>query len=239
MKRIFSILILIGLVLPGCVVSKKKYEAMVGERDFLEKRLTETRDDKRDLEEQLRSAIADFESMKEELHRSDALKSDKVSTLFAKTEDLRKEVNNLEQELAETRSKYRSQQSTSVERANQLEGLTSQLAQLKNDTASLHYSLQMSKERQSNVLKELREVKEKYNNLAAGSAQLQTDLEKSEAKIAMLEGQLADKTRSLSNISEAFIALRRELLTAKSSGTAIDPNQNKTIDKIARLLGHY
>ncbi|WP_291858002.1 hypothetical protein [Marinilabilia sp.] len=239
MKRIFSIFILISLVLPGCVVSKKKYEAMVGERDFLEKRLTETRDENRELEEQLRSAFADFESMKQELHRSDALKSDKVSTLFANTENLKEEVNNLKQDLADARSKYRSQQSTSVERANQLEELTSQLALLKKDTASLQYSLQMSKERQTNVQKELREVKEKYNNLAADRTLLKTDIEKSKAKIAMLEDQLSEKTRSLSNISDAFIELRKELLTAKSKGLAIDPNQSKIIDKIARLLGHY
>jgi chromosome segregation ATPase len=234
MKRLISILILICFALSGCVVSKKKYEAMVGERDFLEKRLTETREENRHLEAKLENAIADFESMKQELHHSDALKSDKVSDLFAQTEKLSKEVTTLEKDLADARNKFRSQQSTSLERVNQLELLTSQVAQLKNDTASLQYSLQMSKERQTNVQKELREIKDKYNNLAAGNAQLKSDMEASERKIALIE-----KTQSLSNVSEAFIVLRKELLTAKSNGTVIDPNQNKTIDKIARLLGHY
>jgi chromosome segregation ATPase len=239
MKRIISILILSSFVLTGCVVSKKKYEAMVGERDFLENRLTETREENRQLEAELESALADFETMKQELHQSDALKSDKVSDLFAQTEQLGEKVTTLKKDLADAHSKFRSQQSTSKERANQLETLISQIAQLKNDTSGLQYSLQMSKDRQTNVQQELREVKEKYNNLAAGNTQLKSDLKTSERKMAMHEGQLVEKTQSLSNVSEAFIELRKELLTAKSTGTAIDPNNNKIIDKIARLLGHY
>jgi chromosome segregation ATPase len=239
MKRVIPILILTSFVLSGCVVSKKKYEAMVGERDFLEKRLTETREENRQLEAKLENAIADFESMKQELHHSDALKSDKVSDLFVQTEKLSEEVTTLKKDLADARSKFRSQQSTSMERSNQLETLTSQIAQLKNDTASLQYSLRMSKERQTNAQKELRELNEKYKTLAANNTQLRTELDKSQQEIAMLEGQLTEKSQSLSNVSEEFIKLRKELLTAKSNGTAIDPNQNKTIDKIARLLGHY
>ena len=239
MKQVILVLILTSFVLSGCVVSKKKYEAMVSEKDFLEKRLAETREENRQLETKLENAISDFELMKQELHHSDALKSDKVSDLVAETEQLREEIATLEKDLADARSKYRTQQSTSIERASQLESLTSQVAQLKNDTSSLQFSLQMSKERQTKILKELREVKERYNTLAADNAQMRTELETSRQEIAMLEGQLIEKSKSLSSISEAFIELRKELLTAKSNGTAIDPNKNKTIDKIARLLGHY
>ncbi len=239
MKQSILISILLSLIFSGCVVSKKKYEAMVSERDFLEKRLNESRSTNQSLEEKLARAIADFETMKQELHHSDALKSDKVSNLFAQTEKLHEQVNSLKEDLAEAKSKYRSQQNTSMARADQLEELTGQVAKLKNDTAALQYSLKMSKERQVNLQQELREVKERYNDLAAGRAQLKADLEKAERKVALLEGQLVEKTESLSNISQSFIELRKQLLTAKSNGKAIDPNQNKTIDKIARLLGHY
>ncbi len=239
MKRAISLLILISFLLSGCVVSRKKYEAMVSERDLLDEQLTETRTENRQLEVNLEDAIADFESMKYELHRSDALKSDKVSNLFAQTEELSEEVSALKKDLSDARNEYRSQQSTSMERAKKLESLESQVAHLRKDTASLKYSLQMSKERQNNVQKELHEVKEKYNMLVANNAQLKTNLEKSKQKITMLEGQLIEKNQSLKNVSEAFIELRKELLTAKSKGTAIDPNQNKIIDRIARLLDHY
>jgi molecular chaperone GrpE (heat shock protein) len=75
--------------------------------------------------------------------------------------------------------------------------------------------------------------------LAAEQAENRNALEKAQSKMALLENQLMEKTRILLNVSEAFIELRKELLSAKSNGQPIDPNQNKNMDKVARLLGHY
>lgn len=239
MARVLSISILSIFILSGCVVSKKKYEAMVSERNLLQNRLNDARRENKELQSDLEKAMADFETMKYELHKSNALKSDKVADLFAQSEELKEETASLKDELALIRRRYQSQQNTSIERANELQTLRKKVSDLTSDTASLHYSLEMSKERQENLRTQIRDVKERYNELAASYSGMKNELDQTSRKIEMLEGQLVDKTQSLSNISEAFIELRKQLLSAKSKGTPIDPNENKFVDKIARMLGHY
>jgi chromosome segregation ATPase len=239
MKRVLSIWLVSLFLFSGCVVSKKKYEAMVGERDFLKNELNVTIKENKSLQNDIKKAIADFEKMKYELHQSNALKSDRVAELFASSEDLKKETKALKKELEETRRRFQNQQNTSIERVNELEILRSKVAKLTGDTASLQYSLRMSKERNSKIQEELREVKERYNQTAASNAETKNEMEKMSRKINMLEGQLVEKSQSLSKISDAFIELRKQLLSAKTNGAPIDPNKNKLVDKIARLLGHY
>lgn len=239
MKKILSISIISLFIFSGCVVSKKKYEAMVSERDLLENRLNDARRENKELQSDLDRALADFESMKYELHKSNALKSDKVADLFAQSEDLKQETARLKDELALLKKRYRSQQNTSIERVNELETLRKKVTQLTNDTASLKYSLEMNKERQEKLRTQIHDVNERYNELAASYSGMKNEMDQTSRKIEMLEGQLVEKSQSLSNISKAFIELRKQLLSAKSKGTPIDPNQNKVVDKIARLLGHY
>ncbi|PWE00079.1 hypothetical protein DDZ16_06895 [Marinilabilia rubra] len=226
-------------ILSGCVVSKKKYEAMVSERNILQNSLNDARNENKALLSDLDQAMADFESMKYKLHKSNALKSDKVSDLFSQSEALKDETSKLKDELAHIKSRYKSQQNTSIERANELQTLRKKVTELTNDTVSLHYSLEMNKERQAKLKTQIKDVKERYNELAASYSGMKNELDQTSRKIEMLEGQLVEKSQSLRSVSEAFIELRKQLLSAKSKGTPIDPNKNKLIDKIARLLGHY
>ncbi len=232
MKRVILVWIVLLVFFSGCVVSKKKYETVVGERDLLERRLNETRSD-------LENAMTDFEAMKYELHKSNALKSDKVAELFAKSEECQEETQSLKKDLEETRKRYRSQQATSTENANELDQLRKRISQLAGDTASLQYSLSMSKARQVKLREEFSNLREKYNLLSGEHAETKNELEQTSRKISVLQNQLVEKTQTLSNVSDAFIELRKQLLSAKSGGTPIDPNQNKNIDRIARLLDHY
>ena len=239
MIKIFSISILSIFLLSGCVVSKKKYEAMESERNLLENQLNDARRENKNLQSDLDQSIADFESMNYELHKSNALKSDTVASLLAQSENLKETTTRLRDELALIKRRYKSQQNTSLERANELQSLRQKVTELTNDTATLRYSLEMNKERRETMSNQLKEVKEKYNDLASSYSGMKDEMEQNSRKIEMLEGQLIEKSQSLDHISDAFIELRKQMLSAKSKGTPINPNKNKNIDKIARLLGHY
>lgn len=239
MKRPVWIWILLPLFLSGCVVSKKKYEAMVDKRDHLEQQLSDSREENKNLKNELEKSLSDFESMKYELHKSNALKSDTVMALMEKAETLKNETENLQDELVRTRRKFESQQATSTERENELEKLDSRVNELITDTASLNHALEMSRERQERTREELTQLRDKYNHLSAEQSLKEDDLAKAREKISTLEDQLVEKEQTISNISEAFVELRKQLLSARSEGKPIDPNENKNIDRIARLLGHY
>ncbi|MGM0375609.1 MAG: hypothetical protein ACQEQ0_02430 [Bacteroidota bacterium] len=239
MKRLVWIWILLPLFLSGCVVSKKKYEAMVDKRDHLEQQLSDSREENKNLRNELEKALSDFESMKYELHKSNALKSDTVMALMEEAETLKNETESLQDELVRTRRKFESQQATSTERENELEKLNSRVNELITDTASLNHALEMSRERQERTREELNQLRDKYNDLSAEQSLKEDDLAKAREKISTLEDQLVEKEQTISNISEAFVELRKQLLSARSEGKPIDPNENKNIDRIARLLGHY
>lgn len=239
MKRIVLLWILLPLLASGCIVSKKKYEAMVDERDMLEQRLNKALDENKNLQGNLEKALTDFEAMKYELHESNALKSDKVAELMRESEVFKNETERLSQALEETRRRVRTQQTTSAERAKELEELRKRVSKLTSDTSRLQYALRMSEERKSKTREALTKVQDKYNAQMAALESAKSELEQSRIKLSTLEQQLVEKNQVLSGISEAFIELRKQMLSAKSNGTPIDPNQNSNVDKIARLLGHY
>ena len=237
MKRL--IWILLPLFLSGCVVSKKKYETMVDKRDHLEQQLSDSREENKKLRNELKTALSDFEAMKYELHKSNALKSDTVMTLMGEAETLKEETQRLQNELVNTRRRFESQQATSAQRENELDELKSRVNKLITDTASLNHALKMSKERQERTREELNQLRDKYNELSAEHSLTEDDLAQTREKISTLEQQLVEKEQTISNISEAFIELRKQLLSARSQGNPINPNENNNIDRIARLLGHY
>ncbi len=237
MKQV--IWILLPLFLTGCVVSKKKYEAMVDQRDHLEQQLVDSREENQNLRNKIEKALSDFESMKYELHKSNALKSDTIMALMKKAESLTKETERLQDKLVRTRRQFESQQATSAERKNELEELRSRVSKLITDTASLKHALEMSRERQEKTRDELNQLRDKYNGLVAEHSLSEDELEQAQEKISTLEQQLVEKEQTISNISDAFIELRKQLLSARSQGNPINPNENKNIDRIARLLGHY
>ena len=239
MRGKLIILILVPFLLSGCVVSKKKYEAMVQERDLLDRQLSDARQENKGLRKELDQAMSDFETMKYELHRSNALKSDTVIALMGQTEALKKKTADLRNELSRTRRRFESQQATSAEREHELKELRSRVSELITDTASLQHALQMSKERQEKTREELNSLRNRYNELSASHSLTQDELAQTQEKVEMLEKQLVNKEQTLDNISKAFIELRKQMLSARSQQQPLNPNENEYINRIARLLGHY
>ncbi len=239
MKRKIIILIALPLIASGCLVSKKKYNAMTAQKESLAKRLSSEQTENKALKKELESATADFETMNYELHKSDALKSDKVSDLMAQSEAFQEKVSELERDLVSARRQFQNQKESSIESASALEALNKKIRALASDTASMRYTLHLTKERQQALQLELNTTKQQYREASAQATRLDGETAQQKQKLDLLEQQLVDKTQTLQNISDSFIELRKALLSARAAGNALDPNNNKMVDKIARLLGHY
>lgn len=233
------LLIALSAIVSGCVVSKKKYEAMTARKNTLARQLNEEEARNESLTKKLASATADFESMKTELHKSNALKSDKVNDLLAESEAFKSHVEELKSNLDYAQRQLNSQKASNQENTTEMNTLQRHLRALASDTASLRYTLGMTKERQQAQQLELNATKQQFREAAAKASKLETEITQQNKKVELLEQQLVSKSQTLQDISDSFIELRKDLLSAKANGSALDPNKNKLIDRIARLLGHY
>ncbi|SMO38450.1 hypothetical protein SAMN06265379_101410 [Saccharicrinis carchari] len=231
MKK-FILLAISTLLLSSCVVSKKKYEASLADRSKLRRELNS-------LQKALQTNISAFETMKNELHRSNALKSDEMSELFLRVTQLTDANKTLENKLSQTVTMYQSQKQTSQSTAEELKTLRANNIALKRDTASIKYALQLSKERFAKLENELNIQKNKYSKLISDKRKLTTEMEADKQKLALFEQQLVRNKEKMEAISKALIELRKEMLSSKTANTSIDPNKNKHIDRMARELGHY
>ena len=239
MQKIFISTIILSLTLSSCVVSKKKYDAAMLRNSKLSKELSTTKQENRSLNDKVNSMISEFEKMKNELHLSNAVKSDEMSNLLVKVTQLSDLNDQLKNELKETLSKYKSQKQTSLSVTSELEALKADKYRLAKDTASIRYALKLSKERFLKLENELKAQKEKYANLSSSSVSLRKEYDTNKQKLISFEQQLVENKNKIESISKYFIELRKELLSANASNKAIDPNKNKNVDKIAKELGHY
>ncbi len=149
-----------------------------------------------------------------------------------KIDELNTKLNNIQSDF-----KYNKQ--SALKTSEQLQKMKRQLIQLQRDTASLHYSIKLAKNRNELVQKEFAETNDKYNTLYSDYSNLNKDAQKKDIQLKTLEEQLINQKETIESISKTFISLRKQLLTAKSNNTPIDPNKSSDIDKIAKLLGHY
>jgi len=238
-KLSFIAIALICLSFNSCVVSKKKYDAVVLENTNLNQKLEHTQSENKKLEIKVGNLISDFEVMKNDLHLSNAIKSDEMSELLVKVTHLSDYNSKLKKDLDETIALYKSQKQTSQSVSTELKELKDENYDLKRDTASIKYALKLSKERFEKINGEFETFKNKYNDLSTANSTLKKEDEFTKKKLQSFEQQLIENKEKFDAISNAFIELRKELLSAKSSNKVIDPNKNANIDKIAKRLGHY
>ncbi len=240
MKSKLIILCLAVLFLNNsCIVSKKKYNAALLENSSLNNKLNIALEENNKLDGIIKNITADFEKMKNELHLSNAVKSDEMSDLLLKVTQLSDLNSTLKSELDETKKMYRTQKATSQSVTGELEDLKQSNTILKRDTARIKYALELSKERFNQLEKELKLQKEKLSKSLSNNQSLSQEMTINKQKLSAFEQQLIKNKEVLESISKEFIELRKELLTAKSENRSLDPNKNKHIDNIARELGHY
>ncbi|TLX73631.1 hypothetical protein E9993_14320 [Labilibacter sediminis] len=237
-NRIALVLISV-LLFNGCIVSKKKYDASLLENANLTKELKVSQAQNKSLEQKLNNNIKEFEKMKNDLHLSNAVKSDEMSDLLIKVTELTDHNTKLKAELDESLTLYKSQKQSSISTADELKKLKTNNQKLKRDTANIKYALSLSEQRFKKLEEEFQIQKNKYVNLNSQNQKSTKELELNKRKLASFEQQLIGNKDKMEAISKAFIELRKEMLSAKSGNKAIDPNKNKHIDKIAKELGHY
>jgi chromosome segregation ATPase len=238
-NRILILFSVILILTSGCVVSKKKYEAAMLENSRLNKQLTSSEKENNKLENKLEGMISEFEQMKNDLHLSNAVKSDEMSELLVKVTQLSDLNTKLQNNLDETLNLYKSQKQTSLSANNELEKLGTDIQLLRRDTASIKYALKLSKERFDQLKKEFETLKGKYDQVALDKQKATKELSINQQKLSSFEQQLIQNKEKMEDISKALIELRKDMLSAKSNNTPIDPNKNKYIDKMAQELGHY
>lgn len=238
-NRILILFSVILILTSGCVVSKKKYEAAMLENSRLNKQLTSSEKENNKLEDKLEGMISEFEQMKSDLHLSNAVKSDEISELLVKVTQLSDLNTKLQHNLDETLNLYKSQKQSSLSANNELEKLGTDNQLLRRDTASIKYALKLSKERFDQLKGEFETLKGKYDQVALDKQKATKELSINQQKLNSFEQQLIQNKEKMEGISHALIELRKEMLSAKSTNTPIDPNKNKYIDKMAKELGHY
>lgn len=238
MKMRFVLPVLAVAVLMSSCVSKKKFLSMqdnyVAQTDSLVS-VTE------DLNSQLSSGEVDFESTKQDLMINDASKNDQILSLQTQLKELQTGFDDISRSLSDTEDMYKSTQSEKDKAANQMARMNSELVKLRQDTVSLNYALKVQNRKASNLQMSLNQQKEKYstdmNANKEGLAKIKKDSETSRLKTKELERQLTIKQQQIDAINTSFIALRKDMLRAKTTGEVIDPNANSNVSKIAKSIG--
>ncbi len=239
MSRILFVLTVFMLSLSSCVVSKKKYDALLLEKNQLSDDLDNKTAESQKLKVNLENTIADYEQMKDDFGKSNALKTDEISDLMIRVTQLKDESEELNSKLNATISKFKAKEADSYIANEELNNTLKAVNVLKRDTANLNFSLQQAKQRNKMLQDELRASQEKASASGLQRVEIQKQLDKQSAQLNDMEKQLVKGQQNLSEISTAFIELRKAMLKAKSNNTPIDPNKSKEVDKVAKLLGHY
>ncbi|MCU4157688.1 hypothetical protein J1N10_17055 [Carboxylicivirga sp. A043] len=239
MTRVLFVLTALVLSLSSCVVSKKKYDALLLENSQLEKDLDKKTTESQKLQVNLENAISDYESMKDDFGKSNALKTDEISDLMIMVTQLKDESEELSTKLDQTMKNFKAKEADSYLANEELTQTMRTVNILKRDTASLNYSLQLAKERNKILQDELRESQKKASSAGLERVEIQKQLDTQSAQLKEMERQLVKSQQNMSEVSKAFVELRKEMLKAKSSNKPIDPNKSKQVDKVAKLLGHY
>lgn len=238
LKNIF-VFIALSVLFSSCIVSKKKYDALMSEKNELSELLDEKNQENKKLESNLNQAISDFETIKSDFNKSNALRSDEIADLMIKVTQLEDKSSDLNTKLKETIGQFKAKEKAGYLAEEELKATLAMVNALKRDTANLHYSINMAKQRSSSLQQELSDTKTKLSDSNTKKYELNKVLEAQTADVKSMEQRLIKSQQNLSEISDAFIELRKELLTAKANNKAIDPNNNKYINRIAKLLGHY
>lgn len=233
------IVAMVALAMSSCV-SKKAFLAMqdtyIIKTDSLVAVTT-------DLNTKLSTGELDYESTKQDLLINDAAKNDKILELETQLQDLQAGFNDVTNSLADTKNLAKMSQEEKDKASSQLARMNSDLIKLRQDTVSLNYALLLQRRKSDGLQSSLDQQIKKYTDESyehrAELTELKKSAESSNLKTKELERQLALKQQQMSSVNDAFIALRKDMLRAKTQGTVLDPNENGNVNKLAKSLGQY
>lgn len=239
MHKIHYLLIITSLLLFNSCVSKKKFIEMQSDRDKYKSQTNELLGENGKLKKDLNQAETEFETMKNELHASTAVKDDLIDELSQKVTSLETNTSNLEKRLSNTMNMFQKEQFTATQKNSSIASLELQIEQLKRDTISLNYSMKLARARMDKLKEEIDLKTDRINDRNIQIGDLRSQIKVKEANYTSLQKKLDEQKANLASVGSSFIELRKELLRAKTSGQPIDPNSNGTISKISKALGQY
>lgn len=194
-----------------------------------------------DLNSQLNTGEEDFEATKQDLMISDASKNDQIASLEMQMKELQGGFDEITRTLSDTEDMYQTTQSEKDQASYKMARMNSDLVKLRQDTVSLNYAITLQRRKASHLQTSLDQQKEKYstdiNSHKKSASELKKETETSRLKTKELERQLTLKQKQIDAINANFIALRKDLLRAKTQGEVIDPNKNGNVSKMAKSLG--
>lgn len=240
MKMRFFLFVLAIMVLMSSCVSKKKFLTM---QDTYVAQTDSLVDVTEDLNSQLNSGEVDFESTKQDFMINDASKNDQIAALETELKELQSGFDEITRTLSDTKDMYKTTQSEKDQASYQMARMNSDLVRLRQDTVSLNYALKLERRKGSGLQTSLDQQKDKYstdiNSYSEEIDALKKATETSRLKTKELERQLTLKQKQMDEIGESFIALRKDLLRAKTQGELLDPNTNDNVSKMAKGLGQF
>lgn len=240
MKKFLVVSVLAIMMLNASCVSKKKFLALQDTYHHTTDSLVDVTDN---LNDKLILGEKDFESTKQDLMISDASKNDQISNLEIQLKELQGSFNELTNSLEYSEERIAETQQAKDQASYQLVRMNQALSALRQDTVSLNYAIKLQRKKADKLQEELTAYKEKYQAdkelQKAEVLSLKKETEKVRLKQKEMERQLAIKQKQMDGVSAAFVELRKEMLRSKTQGVAVDPNNNASIDKIAKALGQY
>ena len=239
MHKFHYLLIITSLLVLNSCVSKKKFVEMQTDRDKYKSQTSELLGENGKLKKDLTQAEVEFEMMKNELHASTAIKDDLIAELTKKVSSLETSTLNLQKRLSSTMNMFQQEQYTATQQNSSLAALELENEQLKRDTISLNYAMKLARQRMDKLNDEISLKTDRINDRNIQIGDLRSQMKVKEGEYNLLQKNLEKQKSNMSEVSQAFIELRKEMLRANTSGQAIDPNKNGTVSKISKALGQY
>lgn len=236
--RYITILIISLLVLSSCV-SKKKYLDMVAAKEKYQEESKKMTAENKLLKTDLKQSEKDFKMMKDFLFASDAAKNDELMAVQKDLLSIEESYNVIKEDLNKTKDMFKDQRYFNAKASSEIARLEIEIKQLARDTASLNYSMKLARQRVDEYKNRAEERTAQLNDKNIEIGTFKTTIATKDSELAALKSTVEAEKAKINQISELFIALRKQMILSNSKGVAIDPNSNSNIDKIGKALGHY
>lgn len=236
--RYITILLISLLVLSSCV-SKKKYLDMVAAKEKYQEESKKMNAENKLLKTDLKQSEKDFKLMKDFLFSSDAAKNDELVAVQKDLLSVEESYNVIKEDLNKTKDMFKDQRYFNAKASSEIARLEIEIKQLARDTASLNYSMKLARQRVDEYKNRAEERTAQLNDKNIEIGTFKTTIATKDSELAALKSTVEVEKAKINQISELFIALRKQMILSNSKGVAIDPNSNSNIDKIGKALGHY
>ena len=214
-KKYFLLIFSLFLLDFSSCVSKKKFLEMQDGRlkaEELSRKLSDENDAKA---ERIKALIADFESMKNELLESNAVKDNYIDTLNRKIFVLNEDLNKREESLQETSFNldFEKQRLTNALKSkdNTIQSLNEKIEELKTEVYNVN-TVVNQKDYEIGKLKDQAQVLE--NKIEAGDSKidaLQSELQKAQADTEKLQSQMKEKDATIMRLENNVKLLKKEM----------------------------